>query len=75
MYDRIEAHICISFVSYMLYKEIEAALVKSNTGISINKAVKNINKMYEIVIDKHRRFLLKNNETQQKIIDIVNSNF
>lgn len=73
--DRIEAHICISFVSYLLHKELESALNRSNAGISINKAVKAINKMYEIVIDKHKRFLLKNNETQQKIIEIVNSKF
>ena len=75
LHDRIEAHICISFVSYLLYKELEIALYRSNTGISINKAVKAINKMYEIIIDKHKRILLKNNETQQKIIEIVNSKF
>lgn len=75
LHDRIEAHICISFVSYLLHKELENALYKSNTGISINKAVKAINKMYEVVIDKHKRILLKNNETQQKIIEIVNSEF
>ena len=75
LHDRIEAHICISFVSYLLHKELETALKRSNTGISINKAVKAINKMYEILIDKNKRILLKNNETQQKIIELVNSNF
>jgi len=75
LHDRIEAHICISFVSYLLHKELETALKRSNSGISINKAIKAINKMYEIVIDKHKRILLKNNETQQKIIELVNSKF
>jgi transposase len=73
--DRIEAHICISFVSYLLHKELETALNRSNSNISINKAIKAINRMYEIVIDKHKRILLKNNETQQKIIEVVNSEF
>jgi transposase len=75
LHERIEAHICISFVSYLLHKELETALIKSNSGISINKAVRAINKMYEIVIDKNRRILLKNNETQQNIIDLVNAKF
>lgn len=75
LHDRIEAHICISFVSYLLHKELETALKNSNVEISINKAVKAINKMYEIVIDKNNRILLKNNETQQKIIEVVNSKF
>ena len=74
LHDRIEAHICISFVSYLLHKELEKALNENNTGISINKAIKAINKMYEIVVD-HKRILLKNNETQQEIIDLVNINF
>lgn len=74
LHDRIEAHICISFVSYLLHKELEKALNENNTGISINKAIKAINKMYEIVVD-HKRILLKNNETQQEIIDLVNITF
>ena len=74
LHDRIEAHICISFVSYLLHKELEKALIKNNSGISINKAIKAINRMYEIVVD-HKRILLKNNETQQKIIEVVNSTF
>lgn len=76
--DRIEAHICISFVSYLLHKELERVLNENQTGISINKAIKSINKMYEIVIANQtleRRILLKNNETQQKIINVVNKFF
>lgn len=73
--ERIEAHICISFVAYLLYKELEKVLTKSNSQISINKAIKAINRMYEIVIDENKRFLLKNNDTQQKIIELINNNF
>lgn len=72
--ERIEAHICISFVSYLLYKELENVLVDNLTGISINKAIKSINKMYEVSVSR-KRVLLKNNEIQQKIIDVVKANF
>ena len=68
---RIEAHICISFVSYLLHKELEKVLYEHNTGISINKAIKSINKMYEIVLENKKSVLLRNNQTQQTIIDIV----
>jgi len=76
--ERIEAHICISFVSYLLHKELEKALKENNTGISINKAVKSINKMYEITLENpgyKKRVLLRKNDTQQKIMDIVIANF
>ncbi|ALO14257.1 Transposase [Salinivirga cyanobacteriivorans] len=72
--ERIEAHICISFVSYLLYKELEKTLKENDTGISINKAIKAINKMYEIQVG-NKRILLRNNETQQNIIDLINSKF
>lgn len=76
--ERIEAHICISFVSYLLHKELEKVLNEYKSGISINKAIKSINKMYEVVIEDKaykQRILLRNNHIQQKIIDIVNTNF
>lgn len=72
--ERIEAHICISFVSYLLHKELEKVLVENRTGISINKAIKSINKMFEVFVNK-KRVLLRNNEIQQKIIDVVNTAF
>jgi len=69
--ERIEAHICISFVSYLLYKELERVLPEN---ISIKKAIKAINKMYEITLTNNK-LLLKNNELQEKITDSVNTNF
>jgi transposase len=68
---RIEAHICISFVSYLLYKELERVLPNN---ISIKKAIEAINKMYDIT-SNGKVIRLKNNDIQQKIIDVVNSNF
>jgi transposase len=46
--ERIEAHICISFVAYVLYKELERALYQVDSPISITKAIKQINKMYGV---------------------------
>ena len=69
--ERIEAHICISFVSYLLYRELERVLPDN---VSIKKAIKVINKMYEIAFND-KTIVLKNNELQEKIIDIVNDRF
>ncbi len=77
--DRIEAHICISFVSFVLYKELERILSQDKTGISINKAIKQIKKMFgirvEITCDQFQTIHLKNNEMQQRIVDLINANF
>lgn len=77
--DRIEAHICISFVSYVLYKELERVLSQYAPDISINKAIKATNKMYQIVIElpekQIQKISLKNNHTQQRIIDLINDHF
>lgn len=76
--ERIEAHICISFVSYVLFKDLERILLQTS-NISINKAIKSINKMYEIIVpipgNRFRSIKLKNNETQQQIIDLIDANY
>lgn len=76
--ERIEAHICISFVSYVLFKDLERILL-ADTNISINKAIKAINKMYEIIIPlpgkRNHTIRLKNNETQQRIMELIDANF
>ena len=76
---RIEAHICISFVSYVLYKELERLLNQHVPEVSINKAIDAINKMYEICYEnsdgKINSIRLKNNPIQQQIVDLVNEQF
>ena len=77
--ERIEAHICISFVSYLLYKEFENTLKKHSSSISILKAIEATNKMYEITIQDEqglpRNIKLKNNEIQQEILDLINNEY
>lgn len=73
--NRIEAHICISFMAYLLFKELERVLMQSENNISIQTAIENINKMYEVVTFNNNVIRLKNNNTQQLICDIINSHF
>lgn len=77
--DRIEAHICISFVSYLLFKEFERVLTESNSNISVIQAIKQINKMHEVIFNysngNTQRILLRNNQIQQRIMDTINACF
>ena len=72
---RIEAHICVSFMSYLVFKELERALADSGKDISINNAIKNINKMYEIKTGNNQTIKLKNNPCQQQICEIISENY
>lgn len=73
--NRIEAHICISFMAYLVYKELERALSQSGKGISMNEAIVSINKMYEVKNTDNQAIRLKNSPIQQQICDIVNASF
>jgi len=72
---RIEAHICISFMAYLVYKELERVLNEKSSNISMNKAIENINKMYAVTTDKTHTIQLKSNQVQKIILDSVNANF
>lgn len=76
--ERIEAHICISFVSYVLYKDLERILYK-HTTLSIKKAIYQINRMQEIMVklpgNRVHKIKLKNNELQQGILNAVDAAF
>ncbi|NQU55471.1 MAG: IS1634 family transposase [Bacteroidetes bacterium] len=76
---RIEAHICVSFVSYLLYKEFENALKKYDLRVSVSKAIEATNKMYEITIQDEnglpRHVKLKNNKIQQEILDVISNEY
>lgn len=72
---RIEAHIAISFMSYLIYKELERVLEKNKYKISPEKAIEQINKMYEAITDNNKTIRLKNNSVQQKILNIIEQEF
>jgi len=46
--DRIEAHICISFTAYCIYKDLERVLYKEKSSLSIKKAAELTHNMYSI---------------------------
>lgn len=48
---RIEAHICICFVAYKLYKELERKLKESEANISATKALEIAENIFEIQIE------------------------
>ena len=67
---RIEAHVCISFTAYAIYKELERVLHKEKSSISVSRAVELTQNMYQINYvlpdSKHsRKILLKMDEEQE----------
>jgi transposase len=73
---RIEAHICIAFVAYTIYKELERLLEKNQAGFSPKRAVELTHTMYAL---EHQspdalgaeRIILKMDAEQQLLYDIV----
>lgn len=65
---RIEAHICIAFAAYKVYKELERRLSETKAGISPEKAIEIAKTIYSIKIDSPlnketiEQTLLLNNE-------------
>lgn len=45
---RIEAHICLAFVAYKVYKELERQLYEKKAGISVEKAIEIAKTIYKI---------------------------
>lgn len=77
---RIEAHICISFTAYCIYKELERILYKEKSMISIKKAAELTHNMYNITYtlpeSKHTKStLLKMDDAQAELYQIVNKIF
>jgi transposase len=73
--NRIATHICISFVAYTIYKEMERLLYLKAPDISMNKAIEATKKMYQVMVensDKSKKIIeLKKNQIQQKIVSII----
>jgi transposase len=74
--DRIEAHICISFAAYAIYKELERALRLNNSSLSVKKAAELTHNMYEITytLPESKTInsqLLGMDDEQNELFDIV----
>ena len=65
---RIEAHLCIAFCAYKIYKELDRLLKIKNAGLSPERAIDILKTIYEITIttpysrQKHSRLYLPNEE-------------
>lgn len=77
---RIEAHICISFVAYSIYKELERVLKKAKYTLSVEKAAEITHNMYQMEIvlpeSRHsRKITLKMDDNQTELVKIITENF
>jgi len=77
---RIEAHICISFTAYSIYKELERVLYEEKSTLSLKKAAELTHNMYQITYtlpdSKHTKSkLLKMDPDQEELYHIISKNF
>lgn len=77
---RIEAHICLSFTAYCIYKELERVLYLDKSKISLKKAAELTHNMYQITYtlpdSKHIKSQnLKMDDEQAELSQIVQKYF
>ncbi len=78
--NRIEAHICLSFTAYCIYKELERILNKEKSMLSIKKAAELTHTIYEInyTLPETKRTksqLLQMDDQQAELYRIIAKNF
>lgn len=76
---RIEAHLCIAFVAYAIWKELEGLLAERKIGISPKRAAELTHTMYELVCTlpgavSPTRIVLQMDEEQQALYGIIYKN-
>jgi transposase len=78
--NRIEAHICISFTAYCIYKELERVLYAEKSTLSLKRAAELTHNMYELTYalpeSKHTKTKLLNMDKEQtELYQIICKNF
>jgi len=73
--SRIEAHICICFSAYAVYKELERLLKKNNIDLSPEKAINEIKEIRQLryILPKSKQFktkILQPTESQMQLLEI-----
>lgn len=73
---RIESHICIAFVAYTIYKEMERLLEKNKAGFSAKRAAELTHNMYELNyalpnFEEPEKIILKMDEEQETLYKII----
>ena len=74
--NRIEAHICISFTAYSIYKELERVLYKAKAPFSVKRAAELTQTMHQLKVvlpesKKRKNILLNMNDEQQLLSKII----
>lgn len=78
--NRIDAHICISFTAYCIYKELERVLYQEKSTLSLRKAAELTHNIYQITYtlpeSKHTKSRLLNmDDKQSELCKIIDENF
>lgn len=78
--SRIEAHICIAFTAYAIYKELERVLYKHKAPFSTKTAAELTHTMYQLNIQLpeskyQKNILLKMDEHQLLLKNIIDQNY
>lgn len=73
--DRIEAHICICFTAYSIYKELERLLKLNSIGLSAEKAIEQIREIKQLryTLPKSRHVktkILQPTEVQARLLEM-----
>jgi transposase len=73
--NRIEAHICVCFSAYVIYKELERLLKKNGIDLSAEKAINEIKEIRQLqyILPKSRLIktkILQPTERQSKLLDM-----
>jgi transposase len=74
---RIEAHICLTFVAYKIYKELERKLILLNSPIKVQKAIEIAESILQIEIQTPKTKTIINktlllNDEQKQLAKILN---
>lgn len=77
---RIEAHICISFIAYTIYKELERVLALSKSTLSVRQAAELTHNIYQVSVmlpesKQVKNILLKLSEDQNLLKNIIDRHF
>lgn len=72
--NRIEAHICICFAAYLIYKELERLLYQNKINLSPEKAINEIKEIRQIryVLPKSKLVKIKILNTNKQQTDLLN---
>lgn len=78
--NRIEAHLCIAFTAYCVYKELERVLYQEKSTLSLKKAAELTHNMYQVKYHLPDSGLIKTrllnmDNKQQELFDIISKNF